>query len=362
MLSSVRISLNRHSQLRYLQEKNLGFDRDHVLVVHNTGLLRTQARAFKNELRSRTDILDVAGTSALPGTGTNNWAVMPEGLAATSLYFFTSDPDLQDVLNLQTVQGRFLSADRADRDSLVLNEEAARRFGWLDPVGKRIEVNGQVNGYMMTVVGVVRDFHHQSLHSQVEPMVIRLLTEDKDRAFYERFIAVRIAPGRLPDTIDGVRETWEKCLPGVPFKYTFLDDDYDRLYAQECRTASMSTISAGLAILISGLGLLGLAAYSAETRKKEIAIRKVLGATAERIVSLFSRELLRWVLLANLLAWPIAYWAMGTWLNGFAYRIGLEARFFLSAATNALVIALIVIVGQTLRAALSPPGPSLRRG
>jgi putative ABC transport system permease protein len=148
----------------------------------------------------------------------------------------------------------------------------------------------------------------------------------------------------------------------VPFKYTFLDDDYDRLYAQECRTASMSTISAGLAILISGLGLLGLAAYSAETRKKEIAIRKVLGATAERIVSLFSRELLRWVLLANLLAWPIAYWAMGTWLNGFAYRIGLEARFFLSAATNALVIALIVIVGQTLRAALSPPGPSLRRG
>ncbi|MDH4196936.1 MAG: ABC transporter permease, partial [Candidatus Aminicenantes bacterium] len=335
-------------QLRFLQEKNLGFDREHVLVVRNTGLLGARSRAFKNELRSRTDVLGAAGTSALPGTRVSNWAVVPEGLAATTLDFFTSDPDLQDVLKLRTVQGRFLAADRADRGSIVLNEEAVRRFGWPDPVGKRIEASGE----MMTVVGVVRDFHYQSLHSQMEPLGIRLLTEESDRARSASLIAVRIAPGRLPDTIDGIRGTWEKCLPGVPFNYTFLDDDYDRLYSGERRTAAMSTVSTGLAILVSSLGLLGLAAYSAESRRKEISIRKVLGATAGRIVSLFSRELLKWVLLANLLAWPIAYWAMGAWLSGFAYRIGLEARFFLIAAAGALAIALLVVGGQTLRAAM----------
>ncbi len=344
-------------QLRYLREKSLGFDREHVLVVHNTGLLRASTLAFKTALRSRMDVLSAAGTSALPGTRTNNWASTPEGLATTSLWIFTSDPDLQDVLKLRTVQGRFLSSDRADRGSLILNEEAARRFGWPTPLGKRIEVNGE----MMTVVGVVRDFHHQSLHSQMEPLGIRLLAEDNIRAQYERFIAIRIGPGRLPDTIAGIRETWEKSLPGVPFTYTFLDDDYDRLYAQERRTVSMSTVSASLAILVSSLGLLGLAAYSAENRRKEISIRKVLGATTERIISLFCRELLKWILLANLLAWPIAYWAMGAWLSGFAYRIGLEARFFLLAAAGALGIALLVVGGQTLRAALAPPASSLRR-
>jgi putative ABC transport system permease protein len=344
-------------QLRFLQVKDLGFDREHVLVVHNTGLLGAQDRAFKNELRNRTDVLGVAGTSALPGTRVSNWAVLPEGLALTTLDFFTSDPDLQDVLQLQTVQGRFLAADRDDRDSLVLNEEAARRFGWPDPVGKQVKVNGE----MMTVVGVVRDFHYQSLHSQMEPIGIRLLTEDSARPRSGSLVAVRIAPGRLPDTIDGIRKTWEKCLAGVPFTYTFLDDDYDRLYAGERRTAAMSKVSTGLAILVSSLGLLGLAAYSAESRRKEISIRKVLGATAGRIVSLFSRELLKWVVLANLLAWPIAYWALGAWLNGFAYRIGLEARLFLLAAVGALAISLLVVAGQTLRAALAPPASSLRR-
>ena len=123
----------------------------------------------------------------------------------------------------------------------------------------------------------------------------------------------------------------------------------------------MSKVSAGLAIFVSSLGLLGLAAYSAESRRKEISIRKVLGATAGRIVSLFSRELLKWVLLANVLAWPIAYWAMGIWLNGFAYRIGLDVRFFLLAAAGAITIAFLVVGGQTLRSSLAPPAPSLRR-
>jgi len=345
------------AQLRFLKEKDLGFDREHVLVVRNTGLLGARGGAFKNDLRSRTDVLGVAETSALPGTTVSNWAVLPEGLAATTLDFIISDPDLRDVLKLRTAQGRFLAADRADANSLVLNEEAARRFGWPDAVGKRIEVSRET----LTVVGVVRAFHYESLHSQVEPLGIRLLTKEGTYSRSRSLIAVRIAPGRLPDTIDGIRKSWEKCMPGVPFTYTFLDDDYDRLYAGERRASAMSTVSAGLAILVSSLGLLGLAAYSAESRRKEISIRKVLGATAGRIVSLFSRELSKWVLLANVLAWPIAYWAMGAWLGGFAYRIGLEARFFLLAAAGALGIALIVVGGQTLHAALAPPAPSLRR-
>lgn len=342
-------------QLRFLQEKDLGFDREHVLVIHNSGLLGKEDESFKTELRGRTDILSVAGTTALPGTRVGNWAATPEGLTPTTLDIFVGDPNLQDVLKLRTVRGRFLSTDRADEDALVLNEEAARRFGWPDPVGKRIDVNGRT----MSVVGIVADFHYRSLHTQLEPAgIMRPAGNTGPRP---SFIAVRIAAIRLPDTIADIRETWKRCLPGVPFSYTFLDDDYDRLYAGERRIAVMSRVSTALAVLVSSLGLLGLAAYSAESRRREIGIRKVLGATAGRIATLFSRELLKWVVIANLLAWPIAYWALGAWLRGFAYRIGLDAWFFVTAALTAMAIALLVVAGQTIKAALAQPAASLRR-
>jgi putative ABC transport system permease protein len=229
-------------------------------------------------------------------------------------------------------------------------------MGWDNPLGKKIW-NLQ-EGREYTVIGVIKDYHYESLHQEIRPQ-IQLLSGDS-MAESEDYISVRLNTGDILATIRYIGDTWAKFAPGKPFAYSFLDDDYDRLYLNELRTRRLFSLFSFLAIFIACLGLFGLAAFIAERKTGEIGIRKILGASVPRIVHQLNRSFVKCVLLATLIAWPTAWYAMSRWLQNFAYRISLSWWMFVAGAVLALVIALITVSLQTVKAALKNPIDTLR--
>ena len=256
-------------------------------------------------------------------------------------------------MGLQLVEGRTFSGDHdgGDRDSFLVNETAVKKLGWTTAVGRRLEQVGDTTG---VIVGVIKDFHFASLHEPIEPIVLRLGQNEY------RYLSARVRSDRIPETLAFLRSVWKKVLPGRPFEASFLDQDFDRLYRGEMRLGKILMVFAGLAMFVACLGLFGLAAFAAERRTKEIGIRKVLGASSTSLVALLNREFVRCVIVANLVAWPVAAYVMNRWLKNFAYRASLAPPIFLGAAALTLVIALLTVSGQALRAARSNPADTLR--
>jgi putative ABC transport system permease protein len=267
------------------------------------------------------------------------------------------DSDFIPTIGLEIVAGRNFSSEiSADRSkSILINQTAAGQFSWDDPIGKSIRELDQWNT-TKTVVGVVRDFHLESLHNKISPLLI-----ESEPSRY-RFILIKIRPESLLDTLSFIKEKWKEIDPTETLDYWFLDESesFTWQYQSEQRLSKMFSYFALLAIFIACLGLFGLANFTAEQRTKEIGIRKAMGASISSIILLLSKEFAKWILIANIIAWPIAYFAMNRWMQNFAYRINIGLSAFILAGLITLVIALLTVSYQAIKAARANPVDALR--
>jgi putative ABC transport system permease protein len=342
-------------QMQYVMEKNLGFDRSSVLVVRGAGALGEKRRVFVREAEMNPGVGAVSMVQTLPGYDFDSMGFEPEQPAnyrITSLTYAMVDEKFVDVLGLKIVEGRNFSTDHpTDSSAFLINRSAAHALGWKHPLGKRLRYGGNVEG---RVIGVVDDFHFQSLHSEIKPIVFPFIR------WVPQYFAIRLKPGDKTETIKQVKAVWEKLAPERPFEYSFLDQDYERLYQSERRLTQLFGLFAGLALFIACLGLFGLATYSIQQRTKEIGIRKVLGASVINIMGLLSKEFARLVVVALIVATPLAYYGLNRLLQNFAYRVDIGWWVFLVAGGAALLVALATVSFQAIKAALANPVEALR--
>ena len=342
-----------NNQLAFLKQKDIGFDKDNIIVLPLIGQ-EVQARheTLKQALLGISTIADVAACSEVPHRGLTSNGYFPEGHDKTMMIHVVDvDNKLLKTFGIEVVQGRAFSREFAtDNNAFLINETLAKTLGWTDPVGKTIRRNGD-----HPVIGVVKDFHFATLHSQIEPLII---TNQPAR---DRFAAlsIKVKTTDYAGTLAAIKAVWQDIAPTAPFDYWFLDEAFDQLYKSEQRFRTLFLGFSALAIAIALSGLLSLAAFATAQRTKEIGVRKVLGASAANITALLSRDFIKLVLLANLIAWPIAWLAMHRWLQNFAYRIEIGWWIFVLAGGLALLIALLTVSAQAMRAALVNPVESL---
>jgi putative ABC transport system permease protein len=353
-----------YKQIVYMKNVKLGFDKEHVVVIPRMSeAMRKSYQTTRSEILNISGVIDVAASDLVPGRGHLVAPFLPEGFAddqTIAMDYMDVDPHYIPTMGMEIAAGRNFSEDLStDQDeSVLINETAAKKIGWEDPVGKRFVLrpppgSGGEVGYL-TVIGVVKDFHLRSLRERIEPLVI----------FYDyesiRSFSIRIAPDNIPNTMSLLENKWRKLDPNNPFHFFFLDDSFDSQYRNEERLKNITLSFSFLAVLIGCLGLFGMASFMAEQRTKEIGIRKVLGASIPGIVFLVAKEFLLLVIVSNLIAWPVAYFTMSRWLQGFAYRTGINPLIFILSAVLALSIALITVSYQAIRVALSNPADALR--
>jgi len=350
-----------YKQLRYIQNKKLGFDKEQVLILSNTYLLGNQAKSFKDEVLSSPLFLNGTISGCLPTPSErNSTTVFPEANFndehTTSIQVWDVDHDYIQTLGMEIIEGRDFSREFAtDTEAAIINEAAVKQFGWDQAVGKRLSrfTSQQGNHITLTVIGVVKDFHFESLRTNIGPLLM-YLGENTD------LIAFRLNTENISGAIDLLEKKWRVFLPHQPFEYFFMDDEFDTLYHAEQRIGKIFSVFAGLAIFIGCLGLFGLSAFTAEQRTKEIGIRKVLGATVPTIIRLLLREFVILIGIANLVAWPVAYLVMNRWLKDFAYKMAPGVWIFLLAGMGTLIIAIMTVGFQAVKAAVSDPAKSLR--
>ena len=347
-----------YRQLMYLQNEKLGFDKEQVIVLRNPFALNGKVDAFKKELLKSAEITNVSASTTLPGRSFPNWGCHTSDDTKFTLNFLSCDPNLIDVLKLEMVKGRFFSKDSpSDSTAIIINEAAVSLLEWKDPIGKIIQ-NNSPKPFNFKVIGVVKDFYYESKHQKVMPMAFAFLHGVNKSS--ERFISLRVKNANYAENIKFIDNSWRKFSNGIPIEYTFFNEDYDSLYRNEKQTRQIFVVFSILAIFIACIGLLGLSSYMAEQRTKEIGIRKVMGATVYKITFILSASFTKWVLLSNLLAWPIAYILMTKWLQNFAYKVSISWWMFIVAAVLSMLIAIITISYQSIKAATRNPVDSLR--
>jgi len=345
-------------QVDYMQTKHLGFDKENVVVIERAEALGQQREAFKREALQLPGVLSASASSNLPGETLGDDLFRLEGNPADQVemvWMMYADHDIVETLDLEMAAGRAFSRDfPTDSSSIILNRTAAELFGGDDLVGKRLVTPfGSTGQAAYTVVGVVEDFHFQSLHQDIRPLGIQIGSNPL-------YLAVRIRPDDVPGTLRALEAQWQAVAPEEPFTFSFLDANVDALYQADQRTGQLFGTFALLAVLIACLGLFGLAAFTAEQRTKEIGVRKVLGASVGGIVVLLSKDFVKLVGLAFVLAAPLAYLVMNWWLESFAYRADIAWWIFLTAGLTALVIAVLTVSYQAIRAAVADPVKALR--
>jgi len=260
--------------------------------------------------------------------------------------------DYIETLDIQLLEGRSFSKEfsSSDSSSYLVNEEAVRQMGIESAVGKRF-ISGDNPG---TIIGVMKDFNFRSLHNPIGPII---LIFDPSRL---RYVHIKITPENISGTIDAIKETWRRINPDSPFDYHFVDKDFESSYRAEQKIGTIFYSSALLGIFISCLGLIGLASYIAAQRTKEVGIRKVLGATNMGIVRLMTREFVKWVLIANIIAWPIAWYGIRRWLENYAYRMEITPTLFVFSGLIAIIMAVLTVSYQSIKTARANPIDSLR--
>jgi len=344
------------SQVNYIQTINLGFDRENLVYIPLEGDLTGKYKTFKEEALRLPGISDVSRMSDVPtnlesNTGGVDW----DGKDPNVLPMFTQTAvgyDMVRTLRLQLMAGRDFSRDfPTDSAGYILNQAALKKIGYKNPIGQRLTFWGKKG----KIVGVLKDFHYTSLHDPILPLIMRLGEEDNWGN-----VMVRTKAGQTRQALAGLEQLCKQLNPRFPFTYKFADEEYQKLYTSESIVHRLSNCFAGLAIFISCLGLLGLAMFTAEQRTKEFGIRKVLGARVSTLFGLLSREFLLLVLVAFVVASPLAWWAMHEWLKNFAYHINVQWWVFLLAGVTALFIALITVSFQALKVAVANPVKSLR--
>ncbi len=352
------------SQLSYIQNKKLGFDKEQILILNNFYTLDNNCQPFKDEVLKHPQVINASMSSSLPTPSSRNSSATflgrtPDPTKTHVLQLFTVDHEYIPTMGMEIVDGRAFSRDfPSDSSAVILNQSAVEMYGLDDPLGQEISTfsGGTPENPEITttkVIGVVENFHYESLRSKIGPLAI-FLGPSRGR------LSIKMKGGDVPAFINDMQKQWTTMGPGQPFNYTFMDEEFSTVYEAEDRIGQIFSVFTFLAIFIACLGLFGLATFTAEQRTKEVGIRKVIGASIGRIFILLTAEIMKWVLIANLIALPIAYYFMSQWLEGFAYPVDLNWMTFTIALVMSLVIALITVSYQALKTAWMKPVKSLR--
>jgi len=343
-----------YQQMKLIQTTNLGYNKDNVIRFTNDGNLPQNLSSFITELKN---IPGVVNASDLTGDLMGHYSHEGGGIGwqgkdpnlHIEYYGNAADVGFFETMNLQMAEGRTFSKEFADSSSVIFNQSAIAAMGLRNPVGKTVSLWGEKK----QIIGVVKDYHYQSLYTKIGPAFFTFSNNNPTTV-------VKIKAGTQQQTIAAIKALYKRYNDGLDFAYSFLDDDYNKLYASEERVAALSKYFAGIAIIISCLGLFGLAAFTAQKRQKEIGIRKVIGASVSNVVAMLSKDFLVLVCMALLIATPVAWWITNKWLQSFAYRIHISPLIFVITAAVVVLITLLTISFQSIKAAIANPVKSLR--
>lgn len=350
-------------QIDYMKNEELGFSGKNRMVLNlANSQYEKKSAILKRALEEIKGVESVAVSSSVPGkfSGQNPFSIQGDS-AIHFFWMYFVDHDFLPAYGLKLVEGRNISADRiADRNqSAVINEAAVRRLGLTQPVGAMIEDQTDKSTY--EVIGVIKDFHNESLHGEIKPIIFRSILRDNPATYMKpQFMTLLIHDETIPGTMAAVEKAFGRLIPHQVYEYFFINDLYDSFYEGDAHFHRIFIYSSGLAILLSCLGLFGLSTFIAQRKTKEIGIRKVLGASFSRVLFIISREFIKWVVLANIIAWPIAYYAVNRWLQQYAYRTSADILTFLFSGLLALTLALMTIGFQTARVAGANPVEALK--
>ena len=351
-----------YHQMDFMRTMDLGFERENVIIIDNASRLGTKAESFKQHLLSQAPFAKVSFSTMAPSRGSFGDFYKPESapLKDLTISSYMADEDFVPTMGMTMVKGRNFSKEfPADcAGGIILNEEAAKRIGWEEPVGKVITYPGG-NNQQFNVIGIVKDFHANSLHTAISPFAI-FHQASKTYNIRSSCALMRIRKGQSREAVASLEQAWKQFVGDAPLEFSFMDESFDQQYRSEEQLGKVLAVFTSVAIMIACLGLLGLAAYTAEQRTKEIGIRKVLGASVGNIIGLLSKDFLKLVGIAIVIATPLAYWAAGKWLQDFAYKTELSWWVFALAGCTAVIIAFFTVAGQAWRAAEANPVQSLR--
>ena len=349
-----------YRQINFIQQKNLGYNKEQILIINDAYALDKQAVAFKEEILKLKGVVNGTLSSFLPTpSNRDNTVMFPEGqidqTRGVSIGRWDIDYDYVQTLGMSIIKGRNFSKQYGtDSTGVILNETAVKLFGFKDPLNKGITLFMNDDKKVYRVVGVVKDFHFETLKSNIGALCM-MLNQNRGN------VSFRLDAGSdIPNTIKQMEAKWNAMAPGQPFSYSFMDDSFNNVYKAEQRIGKLSLAFAFLTILVACLGLFGLVTFITEQRIKEIGIRKILGATVGSVVLLLSKDFLKLVLISIVISSPVAYYAMDKWLADFAYRINIEWWIFVIAGFCALLIALLTVSYQAIKAALMNPVKSLK--
>jgi putative ABC transport system permease protein len=346
-------------QLSLMRTINLGFEKERTLILNfagGDGSINDRYESVKQELGSIPGVTGVAASFTVPGESTTNLGTtveIKEGeMSQTNMNTFLLDKDFIPNYGIAVITGRAFSKDFPADDTVafMINESAVRNFGWKpeDAIGRKVNQQSKKG----TIIGVVKDFHYRSLHTKVEPLLLHI-----NKNWFGRF-SLKLNTSNIPEAVGAIEQKWKTLAPEMPFRYSFLDQDYDRLYKSEDQLGRIVSIFSGLAIFIASLGLIGLTSFAVERRFKEIAIRKVLGSSVRDVVVLIAKEFVQLIIISFVIAIPLTYYMTGLWLENFTDRIAMQPITFIVAGLSVLSIALLVISYLSMKAAMvNPVGP-----
>jgi putative ABC transport system permease protein len=354
-------------QMGFMRQKDLGFEKDQQIIVPTrTATAKNSIQAFKNDVANSASVSSIGSSRVYPGIfHPQDWLMYRQGQTlnnSKSVFINLVDESFLQTIGVRLVAGRLFS-NQFPSDTLhsfVVNEETIKQFGFASPqdaIGKWMAFDWQGEQLRFTIVGVIKNFHFRDLHEAVAPFAFRFYNQ-ADAGF--NYMVAHVRGGNIKTTLTTLEATWKKLNPNEPFEYSFLDQDFQKNYEADSRRASLINYFTLIAIIISCLGLFGLATFTAEQRTKEIGIRKVLGASVYGLVALLSGDFIKLVVIAIIIASPLAWWAMKTWLQNFAYQITIGWEVFALTAFVAVAIAFVTVSLQAVKSALSNPVNSLR--
>jgi putative ABC transport system permease protein len=350
------------SQLQFIRKADLGFKKDQIIILPTNPQISQNYLTFKNELLENSEIAFVTGMEDILGSSHNTRQVVIEGLNPDQNYWFPMymvRHDFLETFDIEVVEGRGFSKEISSdtANAIMINEAMVKNMGWTneEAIGKVIRSDGNER-----VIGVFKDFHILSLHKPINNFILDMIRNPNGAAGLTRYIAIRVSTDNYQNILDFMEQKWADISPSRPFEFFFLDDELNGLYKDEARFGKFSVILAILAIFIASLGLVGLTAYMAEQRTKEIGIRRVLGASIFSTVSLLSGEFIKLILIANLIAWPVTYFISDNWLQNFHQRIPTNWLLFFIAGVVTLLVALLITSFSALKASIKNPTETLR--
>lgn len=351
-----------YKQISYMTNKNVGFAKDQLVVVKRVEGLKANKTVFKDELKKASGILSVSYTQTTPGRNFNGHTQHFAGRPSTEtpvIYPFLADEDILETLDIELVAGRSFQEHDGQRPKAILNETAVNVLDLENPLEEKFD-GGTMGAREVDIIGVVKDFHFMSFHHQVEPLVIFPMDVDNDPYHNATFMLVKIDGRNISETLGYIEKEWKKLAGNYPFEYSFMDEDFDKLFERERTMAKVYTIFSVISIVIACLGLLGLTSYFASKRTKEIGIRKIVGASMTNIAILLSRQFLNWLVISIVIGSSLSWFLMRVWLHNFAYQTQMDSWIFVLSGGSVLIIAILAVSWHLYKAASRNPVETLR--